>query len=85
LKRAAQSLQRAEVNRANRTRVRSAMKRLRTAISAGDATAAGNLLSPTFSAIDAAIAKGVLHENTGNRYKSRLTLAYNGVKAKGAK
>jgi ribosomal protein S20 len=43
------------------------------------------LLSPTFSAIDAAIAKGVLHENTGNRYKSRLTLAYNGVKAKGAK
>jgi len=85
LKRAAQSLQRAEVNRANRTRVRSAMKRLRTAIAAGDATAAGNLLSPTFSAIDAAIAKGVLHENTGNRYKSRLTLAYNGVKAKGAK
>jgi len=85
LKRAAQSLQRAEVNRANRTQVRSAMKRLRTAISAGDATAAGNLLSPTFSAIDAAIAKGVLHENTGNRYKSRLTLAYNGVKAKGAK
>jgi ribosomal protein S20 len=27
----------------------------------------------------------VLHENTANRYKSRLTLAYNGVKAKAAK
>jgi small subunit ribosomal protein S20 len=85
LKRAAQSRQRAEVNRANRTRVRSAMKRLRTAISAGDATAVGNLLHATMSAIDAAIAKGVLHENTGNRYKSRLSLAYNAVKAKTAK
>jgi small subunit ribosomal protein S20 len=85
LKRAAQSRQRAEVNRANRTRVRSTIKHLRTAITAGDATAAGNLLNPTMSAIDAAIAKGVLHENTGNRYKSRLALAYNGMKAKGSK
>jgi small subunit ribosomal protein S20 len=80
LKRAAQSRQRAEVNRANRTRVRTMMKRLRTAISAKDATAAGNLLQPTMSAIDVAITKGVLHENTGNRYKSRLNLAFNGVK-----
>jgi small subunit ribosomal protein S20 len=85
LKRAAQSRQRAEVNRNNRTRVRSVIRRLRTAISAGDATAAGNLLHPTMSAIDAAIAQGVLHENTGNRYKSRLALAYNTVKAKAAK
>jgi ribosomal protein S20 len=33
------------------------------------------------SAIDVAISKGVLHENTGNRYKSRLSVAFNGVKA----
>src|ERR1700682_196753 len=85
LKRAAQSIQRAEVNRANRTRVRTLMKRLRTAIIAGDSTAAGNLLHPTLSAIDRAISKGVLHENTGNRYKSRLPLAHNGLKAKAAK
>ncbi|HXM94318.1 MAG TPA: 30S ribosomal protein S20 [Candidatus Dormibacteraeota bacterium] len=85
LKRAAQSIQRAEVNRANRTRVRTLMKRLRTAIIAGDSTAAGNLLHPTLSAIDRAISKGVLHENTGNRYKSRLSLAHNGLKAKAAK
>jgi ribosomal protein S20 len=37
------------------------------------------------SAIDQAISKGVLHENTGNRYKSRLTLAHNGLAAKTAK
>lgn len=85
LKRAAQSRQRAEVNRNNRTRVRTAMRRLRTAITAGDVTAATNLLSPTLSAIDQAITKGVLHENTANRYKSRLTLAFNQVKAKAAK
>ncbi len=85
LKRAAQSNQRAEVNRNNRTRVRTMMKRLRIAITAGDATAAANLLQPTVSAIDQAISKGVLHENTANRYKSRLTLAYNQVKAKAAK
>src|SRR5215470_5858596 len=81
LKRAEQSRQRAEVNRANRTRVRTMMRRLRTAIAAGDTTAASNLLQPTMSAIDKAITKGVLHENTGNRYKSRLALALNGMKA----
>jgi len=81
LKRAAQSRQRADVNRANRTRVRTMMRKLRTAITAKDATAAGNLLHPTMSAIDQAIAKGVLHENTGNRYKSRLSVAFNGVKS----
>lgn len=85
LKRAAQSRQRAEVNRANRTHVRTAIKRLRTAITAGDATASANLLQPTLSAIDAAIAKGVLHENTGNRYKSRVSLAFNTLKAQAAK
>ena len=85
LKRAAQSRQRAEVNRANRTRVRTLMRRMRVAIATGDANAAGNLLQPAMSAIDQAVTKGVLHENTGNRYKSRLTLAYNDIKAKAAK
>ena len=61
------------------------MRRLRTAITAADATAAGNLLHPTMSAIDQAITKGVLHENTGNRYKSRLTVAFNSLAAKAAK
>src|ERR1700759_3567328 len=81
LKRAQQSRERADVNRANRTRVRTLMRRLRTAITAKDATAAGNLLHPTMSAIDRAITKGVLHENTGNRYNPRPPLAFKGVKA----
>jgi small subunit ribosomal protein S20 len=81
LKRAKQSHVRAAINRANRTRVRSIMRRLRAAIDAKDAASAGNLLRPTLSAIDRAISKGVLEENTGNRYKSRLTLALNGLSA----
>lgn len=85
LKRAEQSRERAEVNQANRTRVRSLMKKLRAAITAKDSAVAKNLLQPTVSAIDQAITKGVLHENTGNRYKSRLTLAYNGLASATAK
>ena len=81
LKRAAQSHVRAGVNRANTTRVRTVMKKLRAAIAAKDSTSAGNLLRPTLSAIDRAISKGVLEENTGNRYKSRLSLAFNGLSA----
>ena len=81
LKRARQSHVRAEVNRANRTRVRTIMKRLRTAITAKDGATAGTLLQPTLSAIDRAISKGVLEENTGNRYKSRLSIAINGLRA----
>src|SRR3977135_3751402 len=81
LKRAKKSHMRAEVNRANRTRVRTIMKRLRTAIAAKDGTTAGTLLHPALSAIDRAISKGVLEENTGNRYKSRLSIAINGFVA----
>jgi small subunit ribosomal protein S20 len=79
LKRAAQSLQRAEVNRAHRTRLRSAMRSLRNAIRSADAAAAGALLRPTLSAIDRAVTKGVLTRNSANRYKSRLTLACNAL------
>jgi len=79
LKRAKQSRQREAVNRANRTQVRTAVKRLRAAIDSGDTKASADLLRPTLAALDHAIAKGVLHANTGNRYKSRLALAYNSL------
>jgi small subunit ribosomal protein S20 len=81
LKRAQQALRRAEVNRANRTRVHTLIKRLHAAIGAGNLSAAGTLLRPTLSAIDRAISKGVLHENTANRYKSRLSLAFNTLRS----
>src|SRR5580698_9277224 len=83
LKRAAQTIKREAANRSNRTRVRSIMKSMRNALGANDATAAGNLLQPTISAIDRAVTKGVLEKNTANRYKSRLSLAYNAMRAAG--
>ena len=81
LKRIRQAERRTIVNRANLTRVRSVIKRMRAALASGDPAAAGRLLAPTFSAIDRAIRSGTLHENTANRYKSRLMLAYNALRA----
>lgn len=81
LKRAAQSIKRAAVNRSNRTEVRTAIKSLRNAIRSGDPAVAGKLLRPTISAIDRAVAKGVLERNTANRHKSRLSLACNAVRS----
>ncbi len=83
LKRAAQSVKLAAVNRSNRTRVRSTIKSLRAAIAAGDAAAAKGMINDTVSAIDRAVAKGVLRKNTANRYKSRLNIACNRMRAAG--
>ena len=82
LKNIRQTERRAAINRMNRTRVRSAIRRLRGALTAGDAAAAEKLASPTFSELDKAIRKRTLTENTANRYKSRLSLALNALKTK---
>src|SRR5580698_5011516 len=84
LKNIRQSAKRAAINRMNRTRVRTAIRRMRAALSANDAAGAEKLASSTFSELDKAIQKRTLTENTANRYKSRLTLALNGLKAKKA-
>lgn len=80
LKNIRQANHRAAINKMNRTRVRTAIRRLRTALSAGDVASAEKLASPTFSELDKAIRKRTLSENTANRYKSRLSLALNGLK-----
>lgn len=82
LKNIRQTEARTIVNRVNRTRVRTAMRRFRAALAAGDVAAAEKLIAPTFSEVDRSIRKRVLTENTGNRYKSRLALALNTLRAK---
>jgi small subunit ribosomal protein S20 len=84
LKNIRQTEKRTAVNRMNRTRVRTAMRRMRAALSSNDAAAAEKLAPETFSELDKAIQKRTLTENTANRYKSRLALALNGLKAKKA-
>jgi small subunit ribosomal protein S20 len=81
LKNIRQTERRAAINQMNRTRVRSSIRRMRTALTAGDAAGAEKLASATFSDLDKAIRKRTLSENTANRYKSRLTLALNALKA----
>ena len=72
LKRARQTETRTAVNRANRTRVRTSLRALREAIVAGDVKAAQAQYRATASVLDKGVQKGVLHDNTASRYKSRL-------------
>ena len=57
-------------NRAGKSTLRTTLKKARTSIQGGDADK--ETLSTSFSAIDKAAKKGLIKENTANRYKSRL-------------
>ena len=73
-KRVRQNEKRRAVNRSNRSNLRTQIKKLRAAVTASDKNQGLELLTPTISAIDKAVNKGVLHKNTAARYKSRLTM-----------
>ncbi len=72
-KRVRQNEKRRIINRSNRSRVRTQIKKLRSALTAKDKTLSLELLNPTVSLIDKAVNKGILHRNTAARYKSRLS------------
>lgn len=80
IKRVRQNEKKRLVNRANRSTVRTEIKKLRSALSDGDKAKSAELLSGTVSAIDKAVNKGILHKNTAARYKSRLTGHVNAAK-----
>lgn len=73
IKRVRQNTKRNEINRSNRSKLRTQIKKLRTAITGADKSQGGELLNPTVSLIDKAVNKGLIHRNTAARYKSRLT------------
>jgi small subunit ribosomal protein S20 len=73
LKRARQTETKTARNRANKSRLRSALRGLREAIEAGDKGAAQKAYSATVSVVDKGVQKGVLHKNTASRYKARLS------------
>ena len=80
LKRARQTERRTARNRGNTSRLRSALRDMREALTKGDKPAASEIYRKTASALDKAIQKGVLHENTAARYKSRLNARVNALK-----
>lgn len=72
-KRVRQTEKRNAINTANRSRLRTQIKKLRAALQAGNKEQSVELLNPTIATIDKAVNKGVIHKNTAARYKSRLT------------
>jgi small subunit ribosomal protein S20 len=81
-KRVRQSEKRRLVNKSNRGRLRTSIKKLRAAMSASQTDELQTLLPETISTIDKAVQKGVLHRNAAARYKSRLTVRVNQANAK---
>jgi small subunit ribosomal protein S20 len=73
LKRARQTDTKTAVNRANSSRLRTQLRKLRTAVASGDQSQTQAIYSETVSLIDKSVKKGVIHKNTGSRYKSRLS------------
>ena len=82
LKRYRQSQRRRLINQMNRHKLKTQMKKLRTAIGTGKSADAKPLLPETFSLIDKSVQKGVMHKNAAARYKSRLTVRANQAAAK---
>jgi small subunit ribosomal protein S20 len=68
-----QSVKNRERNRQYRSRLRNALRSIRTAIDGNDLTGAKAALKETISLIDRMASKGVIHRNAASRYKSRLT------------
>ncbi|HET9695361.1 MAG TPA: 30S ribosomal protein S20 [Terriglobales bacterium] len=82
LKRARQTERKTTVNRNNKSRLRTAVRRFREALASGNAEQAKSLFSDTVSVLDKSVQKGVLHKNTASRYKSRLSARLTAMSAK---
>jgi small subunit ribosomal protein S20 len=80
LKRARQTEKRTARNRSNTSQLRVSLRDLRESLTKGDKKAAEETFRSTVSALDKAIQKGVLHENTASRYKSRLSARLKALK-----
>ncbi|MDR1700788.1 MAG: 30S ribosomal protein S20 [Lachnoclostridium sp.] len=71
------SAKRTERNKAIRSKVKTAIKKVYAAIESGDKTAAKSALTGAVSELDKATKKGVYHRNTSARKISRMTIAVN--------
>lgn len=67
-----QTIKRTEHNRELRSKLRSGLKAIRSAISAGETARVKGLLRETYSLVDKMSGKGIIHDNAAARYKSRL-------------
>lgn len=72
-KRARQSLRQRVHNTSLRSRLRTAIKRVRLAIATGEKDAAQTAFRQAVSEIDSIADKNIIHKNTAARHKSRLS------------
>ncbi len=72
-KRIRRNARRADINGARRGRIRTFIKKIESALSAGDATQAEEALKVAQPEIQRGVAKGILHKNTAARKISRLS------------
>ena len=70
-KRARQSVERNKHNSSLRSMLRTAIKRVRQSIAAGDKAAAGEVFQKATSVIDRVADKNIIHKNKAARHKSR--------------
>lgn len=80
-KRNLQALVRRQRNRARLSRLRTEIKRVRTAVAEGDKARADELLPKTLGLIDRTAASGSIHRNAAARRKARLTKLVHGLGA----
>jgi len=84
LKRARQTLTKTAINRANKSKLRGALRLMREALAAGDKKTLTEAYRSTVSVLDKSVQKGVLHKNTASRYKSRLNARLKSLTTKAA-
>ncbi|MEQ8410030.1 MAG: 30S ribosomal protein S20 [Erythrobacter sp.] len=72
-KRIRRNNRRAQINTARMSRIRNFIKKVETAIEAGDKDAAANALRAAQPEMQRGVARGVLHKNTVARKMSRLS------------
>ena len=70
---------RTERNKAIRSKVKTAIKKVEAAVAAQDKTAAAEALTNAIVEINKAASKGVYHKNNAARKVSRLTKAVNAI------
>lgn len=72
-KRIRQTERRTEVNSARKSRIRTFVKKVESALDGGDKAAAAEALAAAQPELARGVARGVLHKNTASRKLSRLT------------
>ncbi len=80
-KRIRQTETRTAVNKARVSRIRTFVKKVETAIAAGDAAAAKDAFLAAMPELHRGVSKGVLHRNTVDRKLSRLNAAIRKLQA----